>query len=37
MTNEHTPRWVKVFSIVAALLVVAFVVLHLAGLAPHGH
>jgi hypothetical protein len=37
MKAESTPRWVKVFGIVAAILVVAFVVLHLTGLAPHGH
>jgi hypothetical protein len=37
MKAEPTPRWVKVFGIVAAILVVAFVVLHLAGIAPHGH
>ena len=31
------PRWVKVFGVVAILLVAAFVVLHLTGIAPHGH
>ena len=31
------PRWVKVFGIVAAVLVVVFVILHLAGLGPTGH
>jgi hypothetical protein len=31
------PRWVKVFGIVAILLVLTFVILHLTGLAPHGH
>jgi hypothetical protein len=31
------PRWVKVFGIIAIVLVVAFVVLHLTGLAPEGH
>jgi hypothetical protein len=31
------PRWVKTFGIVAILAVVAFLVLHLAGLAPRGH
>ena len=34
---EATPRWVKLFAIVFALAAVAFVVLHLTGLAPHGH
>ncbi len=32
-----TPRWVKVFAIIAILLVVLFVILHLTGLAPAGH
>ena len=32
-----TPRWVKVFAIIAILLVVLFVILHLTGLAPTGH
>jgi hypothetical protein len=31
------PRWVKLFAIVAILFVVAFVILHVTGLAPHGH
>jgi hypothetical protein len=31
------PRWVKVFGIIAILFVVAFVILHVTGLAPHGH
>jgi len=35
--DEPMPRWVKVFGIVAVLLVVTFIVLHLTGLAPHGH
>jgi hypothetical protein len=35
--DEPMPRWVKVFSFVALVLVAAFVVLHLTGLAPHGH
>jgi len=35
--DSTLPRWVKVFGIMAILIVVAFVALHLAGLAPHGH
>ena len=35
--DEGMPRWVKVFGIVAVVVIVAFVVLHLTGLAPHGH
>jgi hypothetical protein len=35
--EDRMPRWVKVFGIVAVLVVVAFVVVHLTGLAPHGH
>jgi hypothetical protein len=35
--HEPMPRWVKVFGIVAILAVATFVVLHLTGLAPHGH
>ena len=31
------PRWVKVFILVGALLLIGFVLLHLAGLAPTGH
>jgi hypothetical protein len=37
LDNEATPRWVKLFGVAAILFVVAFIVLHLAGLAPHGH
>jgi hypothetical protein len=41
MSNEAppdgAPRWVKVFGIVAILVLVAFAVLHVTGLAPHGH
>jgi len=38
MPNDHsTPRWVKVFGIVAVLAILAFVILHVAGVAPHGH
>ena len=32
-----TPRWVKVFAIIAILLVVLFITLHFIGLAPMGH
>jgi len=31
------PRWVKVFGVVAGILVLLFVALHLAGLRPGGH
>ena len=31
------PRWVKVFVIIGVTLVIAFAVLHLTGIAPHGH
>lgn len=34
---DAMPGWVKVFVIVGVVLVAAFVVLHLTGLAPHGH
>ena len=34
---EGMPRWVKMFVVIAVALVVAFVVLHLTGVAPHGH
>jgi hypothetical protein len=37
LEDERMPRWVKVFGIVAVLLVVVLVVLHLTGIAPHGH
>jgi hypothetical protein len=38
MTDDHkTPRWVRVFGIVALVLVLAFGVLHLAGGGFHGH
>jgi hypothetical protein len=33
--REGMPRWVKVFVVIAIVFVVAFVVLHLTGLAPH--
>jgi len=32
-----TPRWVKVFGIVVLLLILLYIVLHLAGLSPTGH
>ncbi len=32
-----TPLWVKVFGIIAILLVLLFVILHLTGLSPAGH
>ena len=31
------PGWVKVFALIAILLVVLFIMLHLSGLAPTGH
>jgi hypothetical protein len=34
---EGVPRWVKVFAVVAIAMLVAFAILHLAGVAPHGH
>jgi hypothetical protein len=34
---DAMPRWVKIFLIVAAVAVAAFLALHLTGLAPHGH
>jgi hypothetical protein len=33
----ETPRWVKVFGLVAAILVVAFIAAHLAGYGFQGH
>lgn len=36
--DEHeTPRWVKVFVIVAVLLVLLFAIVHLLGGGFHGH
>ena len=32
-----TPRWVKVFGIIALALVLLFVILHLTGNSPGGH
>jgi hypothetical protein len=32
-----TPRWVKVFGIIAVVLVLLFVILHLTGGGPGGH
>jgi hypothetical protein len=37
LAENAMPRWVKVFGLIAILLVVAFIALHVAGLAPHGH
>ena len=31
------PRWVKIFGVVAIAILVAFVLLHVLGIAPHGH
>jgi hypothetical protein len=31
------PRWVKVFGAVAIALLVVFAILHITGVAPHGH
>jgi hypothetical protein len=36
-TTPRTPRWVKMFGLVAVILVVAFLILHLTGNGPHGH
>jgi hypothetical protein len=36
-STSGTPRWVKVFGIIAILLVLLFVSLHRAGLSPAGH
>jgi hypothetical protein len=35
--DEPTPRWVKVFGIIALVVFVAFVILHLAGGGPRAH
>jgi hypothetical protein len=35
--DTTTPRWVKVFGIIAIVLIVAFVILHLAGGGFRGH
>ena len=35
--DESTPRWVKMFGSIALVLVLAFVILHLAGLTPSHH
>ena len=32
-----TPRWVKVFGVIAIIVLVAFVILHLAGGGPRAH
>jgi hypothetical protein len=36
-TAPRTPRWVKMFGVVAIVLVVAFLILHLTGNGLHGH
>lgn len=33
-TEEHMPRWVRVFGIIAVVLILLFVILHLTGHAP---
>ncbi len=35
--GDSTPRWVKVFVIVALALVLLFVIVHLTGNSPGGH
>jgi hypothetical protein len=35
--TPRTPRWVKMFGVVAIILVVAFLILHLTGNGPQGH
>ncbi|MBI4295994.1 MAG: hypothetical protein HY667_02615 [Chloroflexi bacterium] len=35
-SNGSTPRWVKVFGIIALVLVLLFVILHLTGNSPFG-
>ena len=35
--NVPTPRWVKVFGIIAIFVFIAFVILHLAGGGPGRH
>ena len=32
-----TPRWVKVFGIIAIILIALFVIAHLTGISPMGH
>jgi hypothetical protein len=36
-SNAGTPRWVKVFGIIALALLVLLVIMHLAGLSPMSH
>jgi hypothetical protein len=37
-SDDHaTPRWVKVFGVIALIVLAAFVILHLAGGGPRGH
>ena len=35
--DTPTPRWVKVFGVIAITVVVVFVILHLAGGGPRSH
>jgi hypothetical protein len=35
--NARTPRWVQVFGIIGVVMVLVFVLLHLAGLGPGAH
>jgi len=35
--DESAPRWVKVFGIIALVLIVIVVIIHLAGGGFHGH
>ena len=35
--DDTTPRWVKVFGLIAIVLVLLFVILHLTGGGFHGH
>lgn len=36
-STTGTPRWVKLFGVIALLLVLLFVILHLTGNSPAGH
>ncbi len=35
--DDRAPRWVKIFGIIAIVLVLLFVILHLTGHSPGGH
>ena len=37
VAGARMPRWVKAFGVVAALAVLVFIALHLAGVSPTGH